>query len=268
MKTTTNPIARLVAGACAMVAVLAVATPAFAHVEAEGEAGAGAGVTTVTFSFDHGCGESPTTSLRIQLPDNADDVVTEDRAGWTADVTANEIQWVGTAVPNGEQAEFVTNMKLTGAKGDVVFFPTIQGCVVGENSWIDKSEDPEAENAAPRITIGVEGADTGGDHDAESTTTSTAKGSTATAAPTTTAKATGTTTGSIAPVTAPADDSRTGLIIAAVILALIVIAGIVALIVRNQSKPTPGGAAETGPASGGDAGPAPDAGGDPGPPAS
>ena len=57
----------------AAVALIVLAVPAFAHVEAEGETAA-TGITTVTFTFEHGCADSPTTSMKIQLPAGTTDV--------------------------------------------------------------------------------------------------------------------------------------------------------------------------------------------------
>ena len=44
-------------------------------------------------------------------------------------------------------------MRIVGTAGDTIFLPTIQGCAVGENDWIEKTDDPEADNAAPRFTL-------------------------------------------------------------------------------------------------------------------
>lgn len=233
---------RLLAGAAICVATMAaLPAAAWAHVDAEGSA-SGDGVTKVEFSFTHGCGDSPTNALRIQLPTGATDVKPEDPTGWTSKVTATELDWNGGPAANGTKTTFEVTMKLTGKDGDVVFFPTIQACVVGENTWIDKSEDPEAENAAPRITLGAEA--TGGeDHDNAGTSTTEKAGvedhdkaepGTTAKATTTTVKATGTTaaaTGTTAkavstdPASSTSSSSNTPLIIGGIVVLVLVVAG-------------------------------------------
>ena len=154
----------LVAGAAGAAVLLALPTAAGAHVDAAGETVEG--VTRVAFSFHHGCDGAATTGLRIQLPEGATEVVPEDPAGWTSTVGAGELAWSGGSVPDSQEATFVATMTLTDPEGTTVFLPTIQECGTAQEAWIDKSEDPEANNAAPRITAGAV-VSTGGHDDAE-----------------------------------------------------------------------------------------------------
>ena len=155
MRTTarTTRAAQLIAVTCATVVAVAISGPAFAHIDATAtETGE---LTSVTFSFTHGCDGSPTETLRIKLPGDTTDVVPQNPSGWTSDVVNGELRWTGGSATDGTEASFTATMKLPNATGDTVFFPTIQGCPEGkENAWIDKSTDPEADNAAPRITLG------------------------------------------------------------------------------------------------------------------
>ena len=244
---------RLLAGAAICVATMAaLPAAAWAHVDAESSS-AGDGLTKVEFSFTHGCGESPTNALRIQLPAGTTDVKAEDPTGWTSKVTATELDWSGGPAINGTKTTFEATMKLSGKEGEIVFFPTIQACLVGEDTWIDKSEDPEAEQAAPRITIGADA--TGGeDHDkAETTTTdkggedhdkaepgTTAKATITTAkAPGTTAAATGTTAKAVATdPSSTSSSSNTPLIIGGIVVLLLILgAGGFVLSKRGSSTP-------------------------------
>lgn len=191
-----------VAGGIVGAALLAPSAPAWAHVNA-GSTSTGDGLTVVRFSFTHGCGESPTTSLRVQIPANASDVTADENPGWTSSVTSTEIRWTGGTAPDGTKTTFSATMKLAGQGGETVFFPTLQGCVEGENTWIAKSDDPEADDAAPRITLDVttpsdepdETADPGG---GSSATSSTAVATTV--SPTTTQAGTATSNDSNAPI--------------------------------------------------------------------
>lgn len=136
----------------AAAALMALAMPALAHVDAEGQTAA-SGVTTVTFSFEHGCADSPTTSLAIELPAGTTDVKAQNPSGFTAAVTPGTLTWSGGSIPSTAPGTFVADMRIVGTAGDTIFLPTIQACVQGENDWIEKTDDPEADNAAPRITL-------------------------------------------------------------------------------------------------------------------
>ena len=128
------------------------AAPAWAHVEAEGTTDA-SGITTVTFSFTHGCAGSPTKQLSIQLPEGTTEVTPQNPSGWTSTVSATVLDWTGGPIPDTDKGEFVASMRIVGTKGTTVFLPTKQICVVGEEDWLEKTDDPEADNAAPRIVL-------------------------------------------------------------------------------------------------------------------
>ena len=230
---------RGIAGTAIATAVL-VALPAvaWAHIGTATEA-QGGGTTRVTFSFIHGCGEEPTNSLRIQIPGNVSDVVAEDPAGWTSTVEGEELTWTGGPAVDGVKTEFFATMRVAGTAGEVVFFPTIQGCPGGEeNAWIDKSEDPEATQAAPRILLTETVAATERPTTASSATTPT------TAANSATTGAMGAASGSEPATTTAAREiaytrtNNTALIIYSTIIALVVIGiGGFVLSRRRSSEP-------------------------------
>lgn len=222
----------------AATALIALAVPAFAHVDAEGETAA-TGITTVTFTVEHGCGTSPTTSMKIELPAGTTEVKAQETAGFTAAVTADTLTWSGGSLP--AEGTFVADMRVVGTAGDTIFLPTIQGCSVGENDWIEKTDDPEADNAAPRFTLTQTVAP------ASSTTSTTAAGST----PTT--KATSTTQ-SVTEITSDAaakdvqivkdsDNSPIGTIVI-ILVVLIIAGGALILYLRNRR---PKGSGPSGP---------------------
>ncbi len=233
MPRTTRP--KLIAvPALVAVTLIALAVPAFAHVEAEGETAA-SGITTVTFSFQHGCGDSPTTSLKIQLPAGTSEVQARSTAGFTASVTTETLTWSGGSIPSTTPGSFVADMRIVGTAGDTIFLPTIQGCVQGEEDWLEKTGDPEAENAAPRITLTQTVA--------PASTSTTAAGSTSTAeATSTTQAATETTTDAAAKdaqIVKDSDNSPIGTIVILVVVAII--AGGALILYLRHRKPKPSG---------------------------
>lgn len=154
---------RTTAAMVAIAVVVLSAMPALAHVEVSDSSVAPDGAASVTFSFHHGCDGQPTTSLRIQIPDGVTDVAPQPVDGWQTSVTTTEVAWTGGSIPDGAQGDFTATMRVSGAAGTTIWFPTLQGCPNGEEAWIETAApgEPEPENAAPSIvltsTIGTPG---------------------------------------------------------------------------------------------------------------
>jgi uncharacterized protein YcnI len=223
---TTRSLLRAGIGVGAATAVLLLAaTPAFAHVEAKGDTAA-TGITTVKFSFTHGCSGSPTTSLKVQFPEGTSEVTAVNPAGWTSAVSANTLTWSGGSIPDPTPGAFQADMRLVGAQGATVFLPTIQGCAQGEETWIELTPDPEAENAAPRIelTQTVAASPTSSTTEASVTTTSAVTASTKTSAQEADAK-----------VVKDSENSNIGVIIFGIVVVIIVGGGVI-LYLRNRRQ--------------------------------
>ena len=159
-------------GAAALLVVLT-AAPASAHIHPdpaeipEGEA------TTVGLGIEHGCDDSPTTAVAVQLPDGAE-VSAVAKSGWAIDSSDGTVTWTaqaGNELPSDEADEF--ELELTpdaGTEGDTLYLKTVQTCETGELRWIAEwdGEGEEPDNPAPSVTVLAAGAEAGGgDHHAE-----------------------------------------------------------------------------------------------------
>ncbi len=110
----------------------------------------------VTLAVPHGCGDSPTTSVRVKIPDGIMIVVPEDKPGWTTRVTkrklpapiggeggakitevVDEIAWSGGSLATDRLGLFTMLARMPDAAGTVIFFKTIQTCAKGETRWVD-----------------------------------------------------------------------------------------------------------------------------------
>jgi uncharacterized protein YcnI len=146
--------------AAAAVAILA-ASSASAHVVlAEPSAKAGSAYVG-TFRVTHGCDGSPTTALRIEIPEGIASARPQPKPGWTLNkardggrVTA--ITWSGGHLPSDEFDEFSVMLKLPKDAGRLVF-PATQTCEKGVERWNEvpqAGQDPHAlKNPAPILTI-------------------------------------------------------------------------------------------------------------------
>ena len=235
----------LVTGAAGAAVLLALPAAAGAHVEAGSETVGGP--TTVECSFHHGCDGAPTTGLRIQLPAGAADVEPQDPDGWSSTVGSGELTWTGGSVPDAQEATFVATMTLADAEGSTVFLPTIQQCGPAQEDWIDRSDDPGATNAAPRITAGpVVVTPARGDDPSstlpEKTTNEPGSSPSSTTGPTTAPTTAPGSSGEAALATRNASStssSSTPLVIGGIVAAL-VIAGVVALVLARRGANPPG----------------------------
>ncbi len=160
-------------------AVVALATPAWAHVELDPTEAVAGSTETLTFSFHHGKDGAATTALEVRLPEGTEVVSMGAVDGFegTHNPVDGVIRWEGGSVADGVEAEFPVTVILPSTPG-VVLFPTIQETEAGDLSWISEEED-ESEGAtpAPRLTLVA---------DPNATTTSEATTTTTEAATTTT----------------------------------------------------------------------------------
>ncbi|MCW5953346.1 MAG: YcnI family protein [Propionibacteriaceae bacterium] len=164
--------------AAAAALALGLPTAAWAHVGVSGSSTAAGSSTLLTFAFSHGCGDSPTTRVAIQIPEGINAVAPSVNPGWTvekvtasldtpvADAHGNQAnervsQVVYTAkepVPDGLRDAFVLSLTLPeDAAGRTLAFPTVQSCTVGENAWIElpaEGQDPhDLESPAPTLSV-------------------------------------------------------------------------------------------------------------------
>ena len=110
----------------------------------------------VTLAVPHGCGASPTTEVRVKIPDGITIVVPEDKPGWTTRVVkrklpapvggeggtkitevVDEIAWSGGSLATDRLGLFTMLARMPDAPGTVIYFKTIQTCATGETRWVD-----------------------------------------------------------------------------------------------------------------------------------
>jgi uncharacterized protein YcnI len=109
---------------------------------------------TVAFNVEHGCDGSPMTDLKIQIPQGVTGVTAVEKAGWTATVTADTVEFSGGSLDAATPDHFDITLTAPTTAGDI-HFPAIELCTVGEIDWIEIPQEgqPEPENVAPTIKI-------------------------------------------------------------------------------------------------------------------
>lgn len=137
---------------------LLAATPAFAHVTLEQrEAPVGASYKIV-LRVPHGCEQSATTKLTVQIPEGVISVKPMVKAGWIIDVKRGAyakpysflhgakftegpkaITWSGGNLPDAFYDEFVISTYLAGelTAGETLYFPVVQECEKGAHHWTE-----------------------------------------------------------------------------------------------------------------------------------
>lgn len=156
---------------------LSVVAPASAHVSASvTDASAGA-FTVVTFSVPHGCEESPTTKIEIQVPESVlsvtptrnpyydvktsitqlDEPTTDAHGNEVTERTSSITYTARTPLPDGQRDTFELSFQVPDAEGEVLAFPTIQTCEQGRTDWIEVAADgqdaEELEHPAPSFEV-------------------------------------------------------------------------------------------------------------------
>ncbi|MBM7818133.1 uncharacterized protein YcnI [Cellulosimicrobium cellulans] len=117
----------------------------------------------LTFGVPHGCGDSPTTKVSVQVPEQIVTVTPTVNPGWDVEkvmaaldepvddghggqYTERVAEVVYTAkapLPDGYRDALVLSLKLPDAAGDTLVFPTVQECVDGETAWVQVAAEGE-----------------------------------------------------------------------------------------------------------------------------
>jgi uncharacterized protein YcnI len=175
-------VARLsTAAVTAGAALLLLAPTAGAHVGTSAKEVPAGGTLALGLTIGHGCEESPTNKVAVQIPEGIVNATPFAKPGWAITVdketlaepiesahgdpvtertsvitfTANP----GNALPNGIRDTFTINFAAPDAPGEHLYFKTVQSCEVGENAWIQEydgtGEEPESPAPAIEVTDAV-----------------------------------------------------------------------------------------------------------------
>ncbi|WP_101846268.1 YcnI family copper-binding membrane protein [Zhihengliuella sp. ISTPL4] len=145
---------------------LALAVPAMAgaHVTVSPDELAAGDHGVLTFSFSHGCGTSPTTALRVTMPDGLASVAPTLDGDWTIQVERGDDGLVTAVtytalipVPTDLRGAVSMSVGLDEDTPETLAFPVVQQCVEGATEWTqlaEKGEDPHDLDApAPVVTV-------------------------------------------------------------------------------------------------------------------
>lgn len=161
MRSTTTLAAGLIGGA-----LIAIAVPfaASAHVSVTPDEIAAGDHGVLTFSFSHGCETSPTSSLRITMPEGLASVAPTMDSDWTIDVErgtdglVSAVTYTAVApVPIDLRGAVSMSIGLDEDTPDTLAFPVVQTCVEGSTEWTQLAKDGEdphsLDNPAPVVAV-------------------------------------------------------------------------------------------------------------------
>lgn len=129
---------------------------ASAHVTLETQSAAAGSTYKAVLRVGHGCDGSPTTAIRVRIPEGMIAVKPMPKPGWelatreapyatpvkyfesTLTQGVTEIAWTGGSLPDAWYDEFVFRGRLPDQPaGGMVWFPVVQECASGANRWIE-----------------------------------------------------------------------------------------------------------------------------------
>jgi uncharacterized protein YcnI len=145
-------------GGPALVATIAVlvvgAGTVSAHIDPDPAAVEAGTAATVAFGVEHGCLESPTIALDIELPEQLTDVAPVAKPGWDATIEGRVLTFSGGPLDADTADSFSITFTAPTTPGTLLF-PTVQKCTDGETAWIAVAAEgqPEPEHPAPALKV-------------------------------------------------------------------------------------------------------------------
>jgi periplasmic copper chaperone A len=156
----------------AAAAILLPVAAASAHVGIDITEAEADGFAFATFRVPHGCDGSPTTKVKVQIPDGVVSVKPEAVAGWKLEILngpitpydshgtmisegVKEVTWTGGPLADAHVAQFGMSLKMPNKAGETIYFKTIQTCEQGETAWIEIPAEgaEEPEHPAPSLKL-------------------------------------------------------------------------------------------------------------------
>lgn len=138
----------------AVATILLAGQAASAHIVADPAEGPAGGYFRTALRIGHGCGASPTTALKVLLPDGLVSVRPQAKPGWQieietvklaqpidaghgrkSDTAIASVRWHGGNLPNEHFDEFGLSLKLPDQPGRDLWLKAIQTCANGETRW-------------------------------------------------------------------------------------------------------------------------------------
>lgn len=153
------------------------ATGASAHVTVTPSTTEAGSYSVLTFSVPHGCGDSSTTAIAIQIPEALNSVTPTVNPGWeiekvneTLDPPADDghggqltervaqiVYTASTPLPDGYRDAVELSVRLPDTPGETLAFPVVQTCEEGEAPWVQLPADGDdadgLEYPAPVVTL-------------------------------------------------------------------------------------------------------------------
>ncbi|MGQ9837999.1 MAG: YcnI family copper-binding membrane protein [Cyanobacteriota bacterium] len=152
-----------------------ISAPALAHVTVSPEEAPAGNFAKLTFRVPHGCNGSPTTRLRVQIPEGATSVKPMVHPLWEIETvkkpletpyeshgrmiseTVAEVIWSGGVLPDEFMDEFSISLKLPDRPGETIPIPVVQECEEGIYRWTQVAqpgEDPrDLSEPAPLLKL-------------------------------------------------------------------------------------------------------------------
>jgi periplasmic copper chaperone A len=153
------------------------APPAGAHITPDKDEVPAGSFNSVTLTVPHGCEESPTRAIAVEVPEGINSITPQVNPGWDIEVTTEELPepiddgeggelterdsvvtytaQPGNELPPSYRTQFTLGFRTPETPGEYLFFKTVQTCVEGETAWIEEytGEGEEPEHPSPVVLV-------------------------------------------------------------------------------------------------------------------
>jgi periplasmic copper chaperone A len=148
---------------------------ALAHVTLEQQQAPVGAPYKIVLRVPHGCGDSATIRLSVQIPEGVIAIKPMVKPGWQIATTrgsyskaysffhgakftegVKEVSWSGGKLPDAFYDEFVLSAFIAGElePGQTLYFPVVQQCEQGEHRWVEiPAAGKHSSEPAPGVTL-------------------------------------------------------------------------------------------------------------------
>jgi hypothetical protein len=136
--------------------------PAWGHVHSVQREQLPGRLGSLELRVPHGCGDSPTIRIDVEIPEGLTDVEPLPHEGWRAETRPVEtgrvtaVSWAGGRLPSDAETSFTFRARFPNEPGKRLWFKAVQICEQGSTRWVEVPRPGESVGDLPHPAAWVD----------------------------------------------------------------------------------------------------------------